>query len=179
MTYSYPATIYGYPPAGYATNTIPSNRITTQSYYYNAEANSSPSGDPRATLIVHMPAGAQLTIQGQATESTGSDTRRFVSPPLEVGRTYTYSLRGDMDRGGLKANTSKQVDVRPGQIAEVYLEFPGENRDNPERLNPPDADKLRINTPLLPDEDRTPRSGGQNRPPAGNPPPPDKDKLRP
>jgi uncharacterized protein (TIGR03000 family) len=110
---------------------------TTQRAYYNpgnspvvaasAEPDAGTPGSNRAALVVHMPAGAKLTVDNTATKAT-SDTRRFVTPPLEPGATYRYVLRGELDRNGQKVTASQNVEVRAGKTSEVYLDFPGQER---------------------------------------------------
>jgi uncharacterized protein (TIGR03000 family) len=73
-----------------------------------------------ATVVVRLPADARLTIDGDATVSTGG-TRRFVSPPLESGRTYHYTLESEVIRDGQKLTVMRQVAVRAGQDSEVQL----------------------------------------------------------
>jgi uncharacterized protein (TIGR03000 family) len=111
----------------------------TQRAYYNpgnapiAAASGQPDagapGSDRATLVVHLPAGAKLTVDGTPTKAT-SDTRRFVTPPLEPGATYRYVLRGELDRNGQKVTASQNVEVRAGKTSEVHMEFPGQERPN-------------------------------------------------
>jgi uncharacterized protein (TIGR03000 family) len=80
-------------------------------------------GAAPATLIVHLPADARLTVDGKATRST-SDRRTFVTPPLEPGMTYHYLLEAQLDRQGEKVRASQNVEVRAGRESEVFLEFP-------------------------------------------------------
>jgi uncharacterized protein (TIGR03000 family) len=86
-------------------------------------------GSSRATLVVHLPADAKLTVDNTPTKAT-SDTRRFVTPPLEPGATYRYTLRAEVSRNGVKETTSRNVEVRAGQTSNVTLEFPGPQRAN-------------------------------------------------
>ncbi len=78
---------------------------------------------------MHLPADARLTIDGTATRST-SDTRTFVSPPLEPGKTYHYRLEAQLEWNGETVKASRNVEVQAGRESEVYLEFPmpGANR---------------------------------------------------
>lgn len=78
----------------------------------------------RASIVVHLPADAKLMIEGKATKST-SATRTFVSPTLEQGREYTYTLKAEAVRGGKPVTASKDILVRAGQETSVALEFPG------------------------------------------------------
>src|SRR5437667_464985 len=50
-----------------------------------------------ATILVSLPAEAKLTVDGTTTTST-SATRLFVSPALEQGKEYFYTLQADLTR---------------------------------------------------------------------------------
>ncbi len=76
-----------------------------------------------ATLVVSLPADAKLTIDDNATTSTGA-RRMFVTPSLKLGGEYHYTLKAETLRNG-KANVIEQVvTVRPGQLTQVTLEQP-------------------------------------------------------
>jgi uncharacterized protein (TIGR03000 family) len=81
-------------------------------------------GPAPATLLVHLPEGARLTIDGYQPRST-SGTRWFVTPPLEPGRAFHYELRAEVERGGKRLTQTRQVAVRAGQQSEVTIQFPG------------------------------------------------------
>jgi uncharacterized protein (TIGR03000 family) len=100
----------------------------SQSFYFN------PAGANEATLVVHMPENASLSIDGQQTQQR-SGTRVFTSPPLESGKTYTYTLRAEMTRDGRTIHETKNVDVRPGQSSEVTMNPGGSERG--ESINTP------------------------------------------
>jgi uncharacterized protein (TIGR03000 family) len=76
-------------------------------------------GPTPATILVTLPASAKLSIDGSATTSTSS-TRRFVSPPLELGSTYVYTLRAELNG----QTQSQEVRVRPGEITQTQFTFP-------------------------------------------------------
>jgi uncharacterized protein (TIGR03000 family) len=76
-------------------------------------------GPTPATILVTLPASAKLSIDGSATTSTSS-TRRFVSPPLELGSTYVYTLRAEING----QTQSQEVRVRPGEITRTQFTFP-------------------------------------------------------
>lgn len=66
-------------------------------------------------------ANADLKIEEQATHQTGA-SRLFVSPPLEPGRTFTYTLSATWQPNNYTTITrTKQVPVRAGQEIEVDL----------------------------------------------------------
>jgi uncharacterized protein (TIGR03000 family) len=133
MTSGYPMNYGGSIVAG---TPLYGNGGTMQSFYFNPGMNQGTGNE--ATLIVRLPADATLTIDGERTQSTSS-TRVFISPPLEPGKTYHYTLRGELDRPGGTIRDSKTVQVRAGERTEVTLEFPGANRSG-ERLNKPSGE---------------------------------------
>ena len=67
-----------------------------------------------AYIKVTLPADAVLMVDGQPTTST-SPTRSFVTPPLESGGIYTYSLRAEFVDKGLRRIETQAVHVRAGQ----------------------------------------------------------------
>ena len=75
-----------------------------------------PNGEAPATLIVQVPADAQLTVDGQATRSTGA-TRVLVTPPLQAGREFTYELK--VSANGKEE--TRQVKVSAGQRQDIVL----------------------------------------------------------
>jgi uncharacterized protein (TIGR03000 family) len=82
-------------------------------------------GEAPATIQVSLPADASLSIGGEKTQSTSGD-RTFVSPPLQPGKTYFYTLKAEMDRKGEKVTASQDVEVRAGEVSRVSLQFPEE-----------------------------------------------------
>jgi uncharacterized protein (TIGR03000 family) len=124
---------------------------TSTSLYYNPD----PDSGRRAKIIVHLPADARLMVDGKATRST-SATRRFVTPPLESGQGYHYTLKAEIDRGdGEPMTVTKRVDVRAGETEEVTLRFTDLNQSSerkgapartPERTGLPN-DKARPERP--------------------------------
>jgi uncharacterized protein (TIGR03000 family) len=76
-----------------------------------------------AIIVVSLPADAKLTIDDAATRSTSAN-RRFVSPALERGQEYFYTLKAEIVRDGQTLTTNKRVAVRAGQETAVTLEFP-------------------------------------------------------
>ncbi len=77
----------------------------------------------RGTVVVSLPADAKLTINNAATKAT-SATRRFISPTLNKGRTYTYVFQAEIERDGKPVVVSKRVKVRAGAETRVRFEFP-------------------------------------------------------
>lgn len=73
-----------------------------------------------ASLFVTLPAEAKLTIDGDATTSVSTE-RVFVSPTLEAGKTYTYTLQAEFARDGKAVVVSKDVKVSAGATVNVSL----------------------------------------------------------
>lgn len=82
-----------------------------------------PPGQASAILDVTLPAEAQLTVDDHPTASTAS-LRRFVTPPLQRGKDYTYTLRAEIIQDGQTISTSRNVILRAGERTSVLLEFP-------------------------------------------------------
>lgn len=76
-----------------------------------------------ATLVVNLPADATLTIDNQATLSTTAN-RVFVTPALEVGKEYQYTLKAQVTREGKVQTATAQVTLRPGEVSQVELKIP-------------------------------------------------------
>ncbi|HZV03846.1 MAG TPA: TIGR03000 domain-containing protein [Gemmataceae bacterium] len=76
-----------------------------------------------ATLIVNLPEDATLTIDGEATTSTSAQ-RVFVTPTLEQGKEYEYTLKAQVVRDGKPQIATAKVTVRPGETSQVELKVP-------------------------------------------------------
>lgn len=77
----------------------------------------------QATLVVSLPADAKLFIQEQATTTTG-ESRTFVSPTLEAGKDYVYTLKAELVRDGKPLSVTRQVTVRAGMTVQASIDFP-------------------------------------------------------
>jgi len=78
-----------------------------------------------ASIDVRLPADAKVWIEGKETAQTGA-LRRFVSPPLDVSRTYTYELRVSWTRQGRQVIQDRRLDVRAGDRQSVLFLTPPE-----------------------------------------------------
>lgn len=76
-----------------------------------------------ATLVVTLPADAKLTIDGNATRSTEA-TRTFVTPALETGKEYSYTLKAEVVRDGQTFSTEQRITVRAGAESRINLTVP-------------------------------------------------------
>jgi len=77
----------------------------------------------QAKLLVSLPADAKLFIDGNATVSTSSQ-RSFVSPTLEQGKDYHYTLRAEVVRNGQPVSVTRDVTVRAGEVVQASFQFP-------------------------------------------------------
>jgi len=77
----------------------------------------------KATIVVSLPADAQLTIDDEATTST-SDHRVFVSPDLPAGKEFHYTLKAEVMLNGKIQVVSQIVAVRAGEETKVTLSTP-------------------------------------------------------
>jgi uncharacterized protein (TIGR03000 family) len=76
-----------------------------------------------ATLIVTLPADAKLSVDGYATTSTSS-VRRFITPSLDAGRDYYYTLKAEVMNEGKTEVITKRVVVRSGEVTQTTLSLP-------------------------------------------------------
>jgi uncharacterized protein (TIGR03000 family) len=76
-----------------------------------------------ATILVSLPADAKLTIDDNATVSTSAN-RRFVTPTLQNGRDFSYTLKAEVVRDGKPVSTVKVITVRAGETTQVDIEVP-------------------------------------------------------
>jgi len=101
-TYSEPSVVYSTPSAVYQTG------------YDTGVSSQGSSG----TIVVHLPANAELSWNGTPSSMTGSE-RRFGTLPLGAeGATHQFTARW-MGANGQMVSQSRQVKVMPGQVATV------------------------------------------------------------
>ena len=75
-----------------------------------------------ATIVVSLPAEARLFVDGAATTSV-SERRTLVTPNLQVGTTYVYTIRAEIVRDGRTVEESQIVNVTGGQVSNVRFNF--------------------------------------------------------
>lgn len=74
------------------------------------------------TILVTLPADATLTVDGNRTTST-SATRVLVTPELQPGYEYYYTLRAQVVRDGQTLTQTQQIAVRAGEATRVPFSF--------------------------------------------------------
>jgi uncharacterized protein (TIGR03000 family) len=77
-------------------------------------------GQAPAEITVVVPADAEIFFDGEPTRQRGTQ-RRFVSPPLEIGRTYNYVVLARWRDGGRPVEQTRKVPVTGG--ARVRVDF--------------------------------------------------------
>jgi uncharacterized protein (TIGR03000 family) len=74
-----------------------------------------------ATIVVDLPEDARLLVDDAATTST-SARRVFISPELNPGREYNYTLKAEFVRNGKTVTLTKVVPVSAGNESKVSFE---------------------------------------------------------
>jgi uncharacterized protein (TIGR03000 family) len=73
-----------------------------------------------ATIVVSLPEGAKLMVDGVATRSSAA-VRTFTTPTLNAGQSFYYILTAEIVREGQKLTTTEQVTVRANETTNVSL----------------------------------------------------------
>lgn len=82
------------------------------------------TGD-RAKIVVKLPEGATLLVDGKKNDRAGT-TREFDTPPLPSGREYAYMMRAELTRAGRPEFQETKVTFRAGeQVTVDFSEWPG------------------------------------------------------
>jgi uncharacterized protein (TIGR03000 family) len=117
-TYSYATPGYYYSTPQYYS--APNTGVVTTSGYLTTEANNNNS----ATLNVVVPEdNAEIWIGNSSTTSRGM-MRQYVTPTLEAGKDYAYTLRARWTVDGRAFDQTREVKVRAGQTSQVDFREP-------------------------------------------------------
>jgi uncharacterized protein (TIGR03000 family) len=80
-----------------------------------------PPKTDKITLIIKVREDATVEVDGTPTKQTG-ETRRFESPPVEVGKKYTYTVVARWEPNNYtKITRTRKVEVQPGKETTVDL----------------------------------------------------------
>jgi uncharacterized protein (TIGR03000 family) len=71
-------------------------------------------------VIAHVPKDATISFADRPTEQRG-EVRRFESPALARGKTYTYSVRVAWNDNGQSVTKTKEVPVHAGDVVAVEV----------------------------------------------------------
>jgi uncharacterized protein (TIGR03000 family) len=75
-----------------------------------------------ATIVVTLPADARLSIDGYVSTQTSAQ-RRLVTPAIQPGQEFTYTLVAETTQDGQTVSQSQRVTVRAGQQMPVNFNF--------------------------------------------------------
>jgi len=78
--------------------------------------------DAPARVTIKAPADAKVTVDDVEVPAT---SRTFKTPTLENGRTYYYTVKAEMVRGGKAVRDSKRVLLEAGKDVSVEFKEPG------------------------------------------------------
>jgi uncharacterized protein (TIGR03000 family) len=171
--YDYGTPIYTYPDYGYyQAPSVVYQQPTFDQYSsaYNSQfMQNQPTQEPNTVLLdVRVPPSAQVWFDGTATHETGR-TRQFISPPLQPGQEYTYTIRARWMQNGRPVVMTKKVEVAANQhrtvdfLARTQLQPPNAStqplqpapKGNQPRINNAPAHPA-TNTPPAPAPKHTP-----------------------
>ncbi len=74
-----------------------------------------------AEIVVRVPIGAKLWIDGEPTRQTATE-RRFETPPLKSGKTYGYRLRVEFSKDGRPTVWERRIEIRAGEEKVVAID---------------------------------------------------------
>ncbi len=119
-------------PLGYSPDSVAVADFANNGVLYSiADQAPKPEAEEKVApvkLKVTMPSDAQnvtLYIDGRPTKQTGP-VRQFISPPVVVGKSYSYTLSlsaeiGSAETGKVRVTVFKKVTVVPGQTTTVSM----------------------------------------------------------
>lgn len=84
------------------------------------------------TIIVRVPAEATLELNGQKADGAGAE-RRFVTPPIEVGTKYPYTVKAVWTVNGKEQATEMKINITGGQTHEVQFTSAAAGGSGPEQ----------------------------------------------
>ena len=107
----------------------------------HAQPPTRPPAQARANIVVLVPADAEVFFDGDPTTQKGAE-RLFLSPPLEVGKEYHYTVRARWTQDGKKVEQTRKFAVRGG--GRVRVDFLARAAGGNEKLSEEEA--LRLGT---------------------------------
>ena len=81
----------------------------------------------KALVVVSLPADAKLFLNNQPTRTQGT-VRKFLTPTLEPGATFTYVLRAELVHNGQVRVQTQQITFQAGRQANVTFVPAGDTR---------------------------------------------------
>jgi len=115
--YYYPSNYYS-GPAYDGSEYVPPDVTVTRSGYYSPPTTTVAPSDNRARIHVRLPADATLWIDDEATQQAGGE-RDFLTPALQPGTTYQYTLKVRWMQGADPVERTMKVDVRANETSQA------------------------------------------------------------
>jgi uncharacterized protein (TIGR03000 family) len=112
--YSYSATVPFGPPTS-VPGKVPETTPNPNPNPKKPEGTNGKGNEGAARLIIEVPDGGKLYIDGQAMKATTTE-RLFYTPNLEAGQKYYYDVRVELMKDGQKVTESKRVIVQAGDV---------------------------------------------------------------
>jgi uncharacterized protein (TIGR03000 family) len=100
----------------------------------------------KATIIIHLPPDAELVIGTQKMTQTGGE-RRFETPELETGSTYSYEVTVHSKHDLAEITQTKTVKFEPGKTVTVKFHHPKVAVAPPQRIEPVPAKTTETKSP--------------------------------
>jgi uncharacterized protein (TIGR03000 family) len=116
----YPSGGYYSPGASYYPSSMSALYYSQTNYFVLPPANTSASTATRspnekAAIEVRVPVNAQVWFDGKQTTQKGSE-RYFATPPLALGKSYTYEVRATWKNSdGNPITQTREITVEPGK----------------------------------------------------------------
>jgi|SRR5262245_42560027 len=127
---------------GYAEGSVPYFSVTGSAVVLDVPVAVSTLPTDKAQVVVRVPADAKLFADGTATSLTGTE-RVFLTPALETGKDFQYSLKADYTANGEAKSVNKQVVVRAGHRTIVdFVAAPPGKASSPVTVTMPENAKL-------------------------------------
>jgi uncharacterized protein (TIGR03000 family) len=87
----------------------------------NPALTGTPQLDQQATVTVVVPGDAEVWVNGVPLGGQGT-VRKFVTPPLTAGGSYTYEVRAVWQQYGQEVSRMQTVIVSPGRNVELTFQ---------------------------------------------------------
>src|SRR5262245_14511022 len=97
--------------------------------------------DAPAEITIIVPADAEVFFDGNPTKEKGTE-RLYVTPPLVVGKTYSYEVRARWEDGGKPVERTRKVEVTGGARVRVNLLAPAGEQQGA-KLPPEQAEAIK------------------------------------
>ncbi len=123
-----PATDFGPAPAGPApfpsspSNDIFPDPVLPDSQLDPLQQKETSLRPSEGTISILVPSGAQVTINGYVTKSSGK-VRRYVAQNLKPGLVYPFNIQVSVVRDGRTVSDSRQVKLSGGTLEAVVFNF--------------------------------------------------------